>query len=205
MKTMLKRTATLAATGLMMLSLPALAEGLETDPAKVQAGTYSVETSHTRVLFAVNHMGFTTWYGDLPGATGTLTLDPANPAASSLKVTIPTDQVLTTNAKVDGELKDPDWFDSKAFPEITFVSTEVKTTGANTADVTGDLTFHGVTKPVTLAVTFNGAGENPLNKAYTVGFEATGALKRSDFGVAKYVPMVGDDVKLMISAGFEKQ
>ena len=63
--------------------------------------------------------------------------------------------------------------------------------------------MHGVTKPVTLDVTFNGAGTNPLDKKYTVGFEASGAIKRSDFGLNTYIPLIGDDVRLIISAGFE--
>ena len=171
--------------------------------ADVQAGTYKLETSHARVQFAVSHFGFSTWWGDFTGATGTLKLDPKNVAASSVEVTIPADSVTTTNAKLDGELKE--WFGAAEHPTITFKSTAVTQTSPTTADIVGDLTFHGVTKPVTLKARFGGAGVNPMNKAYTVGFEATGALKRSDFGVANYVPLVGDEVTLTISAPFEKQ
>ena len=87
---------------------------------------------------------------------------------------------------------------------MTFHSTAVTPTGATTADVAGELTLHGVTKPVTLKVKFNSAGPNPLTKAYTTGFQVSGVVKRSDFGVSMYVPMVGDDVDLTISAAFEK-
>lgn len=171
--------------------------------ADVQAGTYKLETGHARVQFAVSHFGFSTWWGDFTGATGTLKLDPKNVAASQVDVTIPVASVATTNAKLDGELKE--WFGATEHPTITFKSTKVAATSPTTADITGDLTFHGVTKPVTLKAKFGGAGTNPMNKAYTVGFEATGTLKRSEFGVDKYVPMVGDDVTLTISAPFEKQ
>jgi len=179
--------------------------GASTDPAAVQAGAYTLETSHARVLFATSHMGFSTWYGDFTGATGTLSLDPKNIAAAKLEVSIPTASVTTTNAKLDEELKSPAWFDAATYPTITFKSTKVTPTGPTTAQVTGDLTFHGVTRPVTLDATFKASGVNPMNKAYTVGFEVKGALKRSDFGVKTYVPLIGDDVDLTISAPFEKK
>lgn len=169
-----------------------------------RAGAYKVEPSHTRMLFAVSHLGFTTWYGDFTGAAGTLQLDPADPSRSQLQVTVPTASIATTNAVLDGELKSADWFDATRYPAITFKSRTVTPTGPTSADVLGDLTLHGVTRPVTLHARFNAAGVNPLDKAYTVGFEVSGRIKRSDFGVAKYVPMVGDDVDLIISAAFEK-
>lgn len=168
------------------------------------AGAYTVEPSHTRVQFAVSHMGFTNWYGDFTGASGSLSLDPKDVAASKLDITIPVASVSTTNTKLDGELKSPDWFDAGQFPTIHFVATNVAPSASNAATITGNLTFHGVTKPVVLAATFNGAGVNPLNKKYTVGFDASTVIKRSDFGVKKYLPMIGDDATLRISAAFEK-
>jgi len=196
--------AALLATSLLA-SGAAIGQTAPADPASVQAGAYALETHHARVVFSIDHMGFSTWYGDLPGATGSLVLDPKTPSASRLEVTIPTAGVSTTNPVLDGELKSPDWFDAAKYPSITFRSTAVTQTGKTTAKVTGDLTFHGVTKPVTLDVTFHGAGSNPMSKAYTVGFDAKGSLKRSDFGVTKYVPLIGDTVDLTISAPFEKK
>jgi polyisoprenoid-binding protein YceI len=120
-------------------------------------------------------------------------------------VSIPVASVTTTNAKVDAELKSAAWFDAAQYPTITFRSTQVNVTSPTTAKVTGDLTFHGVTKPTTLDVTFKAVGPNPMSKKVTIGFDATGALKRSDFGQKTYVPMIGDDVTLQISAPFEKK
>lgn len=196
------KTLVLALAAASMFTVPAIAQAI-TDPSTVKAGSYALETSHARVAFAIDHMGFSTWYGDFTGAKGSLSLDPANVAASKLDITIPAASVTTTNAIVDGELKS--WFDVAKFPTITFKSTAVTSTGKDTAKVTGDLTFHGVTKPVTLDVKFHGGGSNPMSKAYTVGFDATGSLKRSDYGVSKYVPVVGDKVDLFISAPFEKK
>ena len=173
------------------------------DPASVQEGAYTVEPNHTRVLFAVSHLGFTTWYGEFTHVSGTLNLAPKSVANSTFVIRIPTNTVSTTNAKLDGELKSHDWLDAAKFPEIVFKAKQVERTGEGSAKVTGELTLHGVTKPVTLDVKFNGAGTNPLDKKYTVGFEASGAIKRSDFGVNAYIPLIGDDVRLIISAGFE--
>lgn len=175
------------------------------NPAAIQAGAYVVEPNHTRIQFAVDHMGFSIWYGDFTGASGSLTLDPRAPAASKLSVSIPTASVSTTNTTLDGELKSADWFDAARYPTISFVSTRVTPTGKDRATVTGELTFHGVTRPVTLQARFHGGGMNPLSKAYTAGFDVSGRIKRSDFGVTKYVPLVGDDVSLVIAGAFERK
>lgn len=175
------------------------------DPTKVQAGGYRVEPSHTRVLFSLSHMGFTTWYGDFTGASGVLRLDPQHPSAARLDVTVPVGSVSTTNAKLDDELKSKEWLDAGRFPTARFVSRSVVSTGPGRADVTGDFTLHGVTKPLTLHVRFNGAGVNPIDKNYTAGFEARGSFKRSAFGVTTYVPMIGDEVELILSGAFVKQ
>jgi polyisoprenoid-binding protein YceI len=203
---MLRTSAAAFVFAAAVLTLPAGAQAVaNSDPAAVPAGTYVLETHHARVLFAVSHMGFSTWYGDFSGATGTLTLDPKNPAAASLSVSIPVASVSTTNATLDDELKSPAWFDAAKFPTITFTSTTVALTSPTTALVAGEVTFHGVTKPITLQAAFKAFGTNPMSKAVTIGFEVKGQLKRSDFGVTTYVPLIGDDVELIISAPFEKK
>ena len=174
------------------------------DPAAVQPGTYKVEPGHTRIEFSLSHMGFSTWWGDFTGASGSLTLNPNQPAADRLSVIVPVASVTTTNVKLDGELRAPDWLDAAKYPTASFVSTRVTPTGAGQADVMGQLTLHGVTRPVTLRVKFNGAGVNPISKVYTIGFDAEGTIKRSDFGVLKLVPVVGDEVALRLSGAFEK-
>lgn len=190
---------------LLFTSTSAIAAGpANTDPAAVTPGAYAVEPSHTRVQFTVSHMGFTKWYGDFTGASGSLSLDPKKVAASKVDITIPTASVSTTNGVLDKELKGADWFDVGKFPTIHFVSTKVIHITGNKATITGALTFHGVTKPVVLAASFNGAGVNPLNKQYTIGFDASTMIKRSDFGVKTDLPLIGDETTLRISAAFEK-
>jgi polyisoprenoid-binding protein YceI len=187
------------------LSSLADAPAFTRDPAAVEAGVYAVEPSHTRVLFSLSHMGFSTWYGDFTGASGSLTLDPKAPGKSAVEIRVPVASVSTTNAKLDGELKSDQWLDAAKFPEMVFKSDKVTLTGKDKADVEGQLTLHGVTKPLTLHVTFNGAGVNVMDKHYTVGFDAKGRIKRSDFGVKTYVPLIGDEVELILSGAFEKQ
>lgn len=195
-----------AAALTVLLAAPALAQTpADTNPTHVQAGSYAVEPTHTRVMFAVSHMGFSTWFGDFTQSAGTLTLDPKAPSAASLDVTVQTASVSTTNAKLDGELRDPSWFDAAKYPTIRFRSTKVTPTGPGRADVTGDFTLHGVTRPLTLHAVFNGAGQNAMSKAYTVGFEGSGVIRRSDYGVTKYVPLVGDEVRITVSGAFEKR
>jgi polyisoprenoid-binding protein YceI len=201
--------AVLSAAALTILGAGAHAQApsapASTNAAAVQAGTYALEPSHTRVVFSVSHMGFSTWYGDFTGASGVAHLDPRRPTASQVQVSIPTASVTTTNAKLDGELKSADWFDAGKYPTISFKSRGITVTGPNRGIIEGDLSFHGVTRPVRLEARFNGAGVNPLSKAYTVGFDATAHFKRSQFGVTKYVPLIGDDVNLLISAAFERK
>ncbi|MCJ2066246.1 YceI family protein [Methylobacterium sp. J-088] len=196
------------ASGLLALlvATPVLAQTPPTrDPAQIQAGTYAVDPGHTQVGWRVSHMGFSNYAGGFSEVSGTLELQPKNPAAAKLSVKIPVASVTTTSAKLTDELKGDQWLDAAKFPDMTFVSTKVAPAGKDHAKVTGDLTLHGVTKPVTLDVTLVGAGVNPLSKKVTVGFEATGTLKRSEFGVKTYVPLIGDELHLTIAGAFEKQ
>ncbi len=172
-------------------------------PADVQAGTYAVDPDHTQIAFSVSHMGISPFTGTFSGASGSLTIDPAKPEASSVTVTVSTGSVQTTNAKLTGELNSADWLDSAKYPTATFRSTSVRTMGAG-AEIQGELTLHGVTKPVTLRARLFGAGANMMNKKPSVGFLGRIAIKRSDFGVTKYIPLVSDETVLVINAAFQK-
>ncbi|MFT8674594.1 MAG: YceI family protein [Acetobacter sp.] len=198
-------TRTLLLTAAVLAAPLAASAQTGTSFSQVQSGTYAVEPGHTQIGFSVLHFGFTNYSGVFSNVSGTLTLDTKTPSASRLSVTIPVSSVQTTSDKLTDELKGDQWFDAAKFPNATFVSTSVKSIGKADAVVTGNLTLHGVTKPETLKVHFIGAGENPMDKKYTTGFEATTTIKRSDFGVKMYVPYVSDDVQLTIAGAFEKQ
>lgn len=179
------------------------------DANRVTAGTYNTDPGHTLIGWRVNHFGFNDYFGVFGDATGTLTLDPANPNAAKVDITIPIGKVTTASAGLTGHLlragKDggkPDFFGPTP-ADAKFVSTKVEASGTS-AKITGDLTLNGVTKPVVLDTKFSGAGANPFNKKATVGFHATTTIKRSEFGITYAVPIVSDDVMLDISVAFEK-
>ncbi|MNV19055.1 hypothetical protein D3C71_1099010 [compost metagenome] len=116
-----------------------------------------------------------------------------------MEVTLPLSGLNSFTAKFDEHLRSPDFFDAAKFPAATFKSTKVEAAGANKLTVTGDLTVKGVTKPVVLDVTINGAGDHPMMKVPSVGFDATTSFKRSEFGLGAYAPNVSDDVKVRIT------
>ncbi len=189
--------------GSMLIAQGASAPGTK-DVAKVSGGTYQVEPSHTQIVFAYDHMGFTNNMGVIAQPSGTLTLDKANPSASKVSIDVPVANLRTGIPALDEHLMKPEFFDSAKFPTAKFVSTSVKPDGATGAQISGNLTIKGITKPVTLDAEFYGAGANPMNKKENVGFVATTSIKRSDFGMAMAVPVVGDAVELKIIAAFQK-
>ncbi|MFK2905758.1 YceI family protein [Dyella ginsengisoli] len=165
--------------------------------------TYKLDPAHTMVLFSWNHFGFSNPTANLGISAGTLVYDEANPAKSSVEVTLPLANLDTHVSALDEHLKKPDFFDADKYPVVTFKSTRVEPLGNNKFKVTGDLTVHGVTKAVVLDATLNKAGMQPMLKVPAVGFDATGTIKRSDFGVGAYVPNVSDEVQIRITTEAE--
>lgn len=174
------------------------------DPSQVTAGTYAVDPLHTQALFTIKHLGFSIYTGQFTQPTGTLVLDPRNPAADKLDVSFPVDKASTTVQHLNEHLASPDFFDAAKFPTARFVSTSVAVHGTS-ATIAGTLTMHGVTRPVTLQARFIGAGTNPMDKKTTVGFQATTVVKRSDYGINFGLQVLSDEVPLTINAAFLKQ
>ncbi len=201
------KTATLSALLFIAAAAPhALAQQASSkDPKAVKAGTYNVEPYHTQVVFSISHLGFSDFSGFFSGVSGSLELDPAKLSVSELDVTIPVQSILTTVPPLTDQLKGDGWFDTSKYPNAEFKSTKVTSTGKETATIAGYLTLHGVTKPVTLKARLIGSGTNPLDKSFTVGFEGTTEIKRSDFGITQFLPLLGDDVDLKIAAAFVLQ
>jgi len=195
----------LAALGLALAlaaAAPASAQ-LVTNPAQVQAGGYALDSDHGKITWSVNHLGFSTYVGQFATVKATLKLDPRNLGATVLEATVDTNSVGTLNPALDKHLKSPGFLDTAKFPTATFKATKVTKTGDKTADIAGDLTLHGVTKPVVVQATFNQAGANPMDKKYQLGFAGSAKIKRSEFGITAYVPAVGDEVTLTIEAEFK--
>jgi polyisoprenoid-binding protein YceI len=175
------------------------------------AGEYTLDPSHADLSFRVNHIGMSMYTARFTRLDAVLQFDPANPEAMSVIASIDP-RSLTLPAPPPGfadEMLGPQWFDAAQFPRINFRSTSVELTGANTARILGDLTLHGITKPITLEATFNGGyAGHPLEPRGRIGFSAHGGFKRSDFGIAYGIPApgsnmgVGDEVEVIIEAEF---
>lgn len=181
----------LGTVALITFGFPVIAQAAE---------TYTLDPFHTNLYWKANHFGFSNPSGKFATVTGNVTLDETAPDKSSVDVTVNTGSVVTGIDLFNEHLRADKFFNSEKFPTATFKSTKVEPTGKETAKVTGDLTLLGVTKPVTLDVTLNKIGENPINKLKTAGFTATGVVKRSDFGITYAAPGVSDDVQLTIDA-----
>jgi polyisoprenoid-binding protein YceI len=171
-------------------------------PAELPQGDYRLDSQHATILFKVDHLGFSRLIGRFDRFDATLDFDPQQPEAARLVAAIDPASIDLNLPAFEQDLRGPDWLDVARYPEARFESRTIAITGVDTGKVTGDLTLHGVTAPVTLDVTFNGGGTDLLTGAYRLGFVARGAVLRSTFGLGTYAPAVGDEVLLEIHAEF---
>lgn len=192
-------------------AVPAESEAPAPDVSKLPAGAYTLDPSHASLTFKVNHLGFSLYTAQFQTFTADLQLDPANPETASVKAEIELASLLLPSPP-DGfkdELLGDNWLGASRTPKMRFESTGVSRTGPATADIAGNLTLNGVTKPVMLSAKFNGGYEgHPQDPNARIGFSAHGALKRSDFDVSLGIPAPGssmgvfDDVQFEIEAEF---
>lgn len=199
------RSAITAAALTACLAGAAAANPTSTDPAAVPKGDYALDKRHASLLVKVPHMGgfskFTMRFDRLDGG---FTYDPANWAATKVTITVDPTSINTGLPDFDKTIAGPGYFNAAKYPAITFVSTKVE--GADgKGTVSGDLTFHGVTKPVVLDVTFNGVGPGMLGAGTRLGFSGTTHLKRSDFGVTTMSQFAADDLDLIFEVEFVKK
>ncbi|MGX7895389.1 YceI family protein [Tsuneonella sp. HG222] len=181
------------------------------DVGRVAAGMYHSDKGHSLVGWRVNHFGFNDYFGIFGDVDGMLEIDPKNISAAKVDVNIPIASVVVASAGLKDHLTragkeggKPDFFGPNP-TAARFVSTKVESTGGTTANITGNLTMNGVTKPITIAAEFTGAGNSMMGNKATIGFEGRAVLKRSDWGIGFAVPMVSDEVELDISTAWEKQ
>ena len=161
--------------------------------------TYQLDPHHTMVLFSWSHFGFSHPTAELGLGQGTLVFDPEHPEQAKVEVTLPLSGLDTPVPALNEHLAKPDFFDTAKYPTVTYKSTKVEPVGKDRFRVTGDLTIHGVTRPVVLDATLNRIGKHPMSGKPSIGFDATGTLKRSDFGVSAYVPNVSDEISLHVT------
>jgi polyisoprenoid-binding protein YceI len=170
------------------------------------AGAYTLDDSHASLVFRVSHLGFSNYTAEFNDLDADLQLDPANPSQATLVARV-NPSSLEVNAPPAGFLQDllgAQWFNVAQFPEITFRSTQIEMTGANTARVRGDLTLHGVTKPIVMDATFNGGWAGiPPDPHARLGFSAHGALNRSEFGMDVGLPPPGSNMGVSDAVEFQ--
>lgn len=181
----------------MNRKLPGLIIGCSLGFSALAADQYTVDPRHTYPSFEINHLGFSIQRGRFNETSGKVTLDPQN-SGGSIDVAISTDSISTGLAELEKHLRGPDFLDAARFPKITFKSDRLIYKNGQLAAAEGNLTLHGVTKPVQLTVDHFHCGLNPINMNNTCGANATTVIKRSDFGVDKYAPALADEVKIEI-------
>ncbi len=163
------------------------------------AASYAIDGRHTQVVLTYDHFGYSHMTARFNEVTGTFDFDPANPAKSSIEVSLPISSLSTGVPKLDTHIASAAMLDAGQFPTATFKSSKVVVLGKAHLSVAGELTIHGVTKPVVFDVQVNSTAPHPMRKTPAAGFDAHATIKRSDFGVTFMLPGVGDEVQLAIS------
>jgi polyisoprenoid-binding protein YceI len=171
---------------------------------ELRKGQYTIDPVHSSVHFKVDHFGFSKLVGRFNEFAATLDFDPENPTATKLHAVIRTSSVDFNNTDLEETIRGTRWLNTDAFLEATYTTLSTKQVGDNVLQFTGQLTLLGISRPVDLEVVFNGGANNFLTRRYTLGFAATGILKRSDFGMDSFIPAIGDDIYLDINAEFQR-
>ena len=175
------------------------------DTSAIRSGHYVLDPAHGSVHFRVDHMGYSIYVARFNDIDAQFDFDNARPELSTLRISIRADSVDSGNKKMDELIAGRDFFDARRYPEIVFRADGVTIVDERTGIINGTLTFHGVTRPQPLQLTFRGGARNFLTGKYTLGFSASASLRRSDFNMGAYVPLVGDEVTIEIEAEFQLQ
>ena len=160
---------------------------------------YTLDSSHSQILFSYNHLGYSTTWGMFSGFEGEIMFDQEDPANSSVSVSMPVKSMFTGWEARFNHFMSDDFFGAADDEMVSFTSTGIEVTGEDTAKITGDLTLNGVTKSVVLDAKLNKAGEHPMAKKPWAGFDATTTLVRSEYELGQFAPFVGDEVEVKIS------
>lgn len=200
------RTLALVCALVLSLSGTVAAEPTSRDPSKVPAGDYVLDSRHASLTMKIAHMGgFSNYALRFDKISGGFTFDPATWAATKVNVTIDPKSIHSGLPPFDAELVGPRYFNTERYPTITFVSTELVAGPDGKGQLTGDLTFMGVTKPVTLDLVFNGVGPGMMGAGTRLGFSGTGKIRRSEFGFEAAKSFAGDEVALDLEVEFTRK
>jgi len=183
---------------MLKIATVAIAIALLSMPLQAVQQEFEFDKSHADITFSVLHLGFADVHGRFNEFDGTMQLDPDDISNSAVQVDIKTASISTFFEKRDTHLKSADFFDVENHPSMRFTSTAVVSTGENTAQLVGELTILGITKPVTLELTINKIAPHPRSGKLTAGATAKGTIKRSEWGLTTSIPGVSDEVKLVL-------
>jgi polyisoprenoid-binding protein YceI len=210
----MKHIALLAAFILLSFTFNASAQTIALHPTVLKdmpSGEYKIDPTHVSLIWKVNHLGLSHYTARFTKIDGTLVFDPIDPTHSHVTVTVNPTSVKTDYPdpqKTDFDKQiaySEQWLNAGKFPEIKFVSKKIEKISDTKGKIHGELTFMGVTKPLTLDTTYNGAyAKMPIIEKAAIGFSATTTLKRSDWGFNGSIPIIGDDVQLLIEVEFDK-
>jgi polyisoprenoid-binding protein YceI len=178
---------------------------LKQEIVEIKAGNYTLDKDHAALLFKINHMGFSSYVGRFNEFNVSLNFDPENIEKSSIEAIIDMRSIDVNNSDFAATLLGPSWLDTQNFPQAVFRSVSIKKIDGEQLRIEGELTFLGVTKAVLMTAKLNGAANNPLTRVYTLGFTANLRFRRSDFGLKKFIPIVGDEVDIEIQSEFQRQ
>lgn len=183
---------------MIRFSLLLLALWLPTLSLQAKPRHYELDPVHSRVVFLVQHAGFSRAIGTFAGINGTLWFDPEDPASARVEAEIPIASLDLGDAKWRERVLDPTFFNAKQYPTARFASTRVEVRDASALRVTGELELHGITREVQLDVRLNKLDRHPLTLRNTAGFSARSLLQRADFGIDKWKKLVGAEVEVLI-------
>jgi len=171
---------------------------------EIKAGEYKLDKDHAALLFKINHMGFSSYVGRFNEFNVSLNFDPKNIENSSVQAVIDMRSIDVNNPEFAATLIGNSWLDTLSFPQAIFRSVSIQKIDGEKVRIEGKLTFLGITKTVLMTAKLNGAANNPLTRMYTLGFTANMRFKRSDFGLKKFIPIVGDEVEIEIQSEFQR-
>jgi len=201
------RAAMVAATLLLMLGgcgrllAPAVTTGFDA----LREGEYRLDPTHSVVLFKVGHLGLSKYVGRFDGIEATLSFDPAAPGQAQLDAVVELASLDVPDDGLEERLLGAGWLDAASHPRARFRSSRVEVLEDDRARFVGELTLAGVTRPLTFEARYNGGARNPLTTRYTIGFEASATLRRSEFAIDAWIPAVADEVELEIHAEFQRR
>lgn len=195
----------LALAGCTSLLAPLLKPNVTTELVALKAGDWALDPDHAALIFRINHLGYSDLVGRFETFSVRLTGDPSDPAAARAEAVIDIASLDMANDEFSAQLTGPKWFDAETYPQAMFRTLSVRLRDDANADVDGELTLHGITRPVTLHVLFNGSAFDPIRGTDVAGFSATATINRSDFGISAFSGLVTDEVRIEIEAEFLKQ